>query len=389
MNERFQSNPNQQPQGTESIHDNDPHQETLRAINDHFESLAAFNKETEYRREHDVVLENDFATQIEPIHVTLDTKGTADNSKHSSLHVRLPTAISTDVYGDIYSWAPVFKFDNTNGDVSAMFITPQNVSPESIIAPLLSHSDLPRAIASIANATKDALLQSGDYTNPQFNYSDYAVPISESTYESVFHDFAADMESTPTQIIWDSTGAIDVQLPGNITVNSASVLELQTSNTRRLDYADISTNAFYYWQNIDEHGNQTHAFNEVIDPADLPSLTPEQRRNHPYTVIPVEMIEREQDSTNIVRGATIPRSEYPTTGFAVISVNATSETRNTRYFDDDHEAQEYADMLYKKKLYRESSSDQLTEDRAQAVLETLKALLAYMGNTQSISSKSY
>lgn len=318
-----------------------------------FASRAAYIREVGYRDE----TEDGFGW------VELQTREEMKDAprRRYSLHIPFRDKNGSDRYAGVFLDQ---NFDNTEWYVN--FTDSQEISPADLLRPLLASDSLPKGVNALITLFADASANGPYIGNFQLG------SVAEN---QLWRDIQADLDAAgiPTQYDYDYSSSLD---DDNVHVSARNLLsKADGSNypegTVGFRFCDVNyMNRFKFTRRIID-GEVSEYFMDDLDEVPdemLPELTDEQRKSHPYVVIPSENV---NDAT------------MPTLPFRVIQADTTGPltTTFTRYAETPEEAQKIADDMYRRDLAREKISYEVTAERARRVADLLHTLNNNARNT--------
>lgn len=384
MNEHFPSpTPDDSPRTPEQFSDNEPTPETLRAIEEGFKTLSEINGDTTYERKHDIIFTDAATGQAEIITVVANSKGIANDMTDSSLRIILPALADEHKEISGFTIPPIIMVSKNPDDIEATLLMSDLYTPHEIVDPLIQQPKLPDSLDQTLKVTREALKTNGNYDSLNLEGGERHFTLSEDLYKTLWEVTQKDMdESTnkaPTRATWSGEGSFDVKLQNGTYINHASIDAAIMDDEYTLAIADISTDQFYFYQQLDENtGSVAYTFKVQASPGELPPLTAEDLRHHPYVVIPVSELTDEQLSNPDIPGYVPPHVDYPKAGYVVRHRDEGDGVQDMDYFQNEKTAVEYADYLYQKLLFTERDTGNLNQTQAEKVLRTINGLIEHM-----------
>lgn len=195
--------------------------------------------------------------------------------------------------------------------------------------------------------------------------------------------------------VWDASREINAPVTyrffesyktpaGSVRVNGFSDManeegEYCSDEKKPGQFLSVSGKDFRYNRQVSE-GQVSESFTEEIDEDNLPPLTDEQRKSHPYVVITAEqgMPHRDRDvDVSFDENGEPARVNYRTDGYTVIAANVSGAVTMMMqtWYDTKEEAQAWADKLYQLDLAYKRQDHTMDPERQKAVLDALDAAL--------------
>jgi hypothetical protein len=385
MNEHFPSpTPDDSSHTPEQFTDDEPTPETLRAIEEGFKTLSEINGEATYERKHDIIF-TDAATprQAEIITIVANSRDRANDVTNSDLRIILPPL--ADEFKDTsgFTIPPLIIFNKTQSGLEATFLANDMYTPHEIVEPLTKQAGLPESLRQALHVTKEALGADGDYDSLNLAGGERNFILNDEQYDALWVSTQEEMDKhpseTPTKASWNGGGSFKVTLQNGTYIDHASTEARIVDNTFTLIFADIVTDQFNFYQQLDEDtGSVSYTFKVQASPGELPPLTAEDLRHHPYVVIPVSELTDDQSSNPDIPGYAPPHVDYPKAGYVVRRRDEGEGVQDIDYFPHEKTAVEYADYLYQMLLFAKKDAGKLNQTQAEKVLRTINGLIEHI-----------
>lgn len=298
--------------------------------------------------------------------VEVETRETVGESHDQSVSIAMPVETANEAGPSFVSitleknmlgrWVVYFLKPGYAGDPLEL-LRPLAESEDQLATPLIELASF--ALHHFADKDPD-VVQEADLTDAQF--------------ADIWQKFNTLIEEgdTPRSYYFNLMTVLD----GKSVYVSAAGYEA-ASNGERLPESEmphkttnIGAEGFSYSRVVINGEVKESTFEEIPRLADLPELTEEQRKCHPYLVVPADLGLSESDS----RADADPAAPIRLTGYQIISANIGAHT--THYLRTVDEAQEIADNLYRMDLAKAGRSTELTAGRAQYIALTLGRVVA-------------
>lgn len=162
--------------------------------------------------------------------------------------------------------------------------------------------------------------------------------------------------------------------------------------TKPGQFLTVNTPGFRYGRQVME-GSMVEFFQEEIDGNNLPELTEEEIKAHPYVVLTAEqgMPHRGEDEGEEVafdEHGQPAEMHYRTDGYTVISANVSGAVSvgTQSWWDTREEAQAWADHMYQMNLAQARQDTAMTSERQKQVLDALDAAIVVTENEAALGS---
>lgn len=347
--------------------------EIISQIDECFEQIVLQSKTTTYIREQKIRSDSDFALQIEPIPLTMSSKGSLETGTDMRIETRLPAIVASSdaLHESRYGVDPFLSITkDEDGKVRAVF-TPNTETPKGLLEPLLARDGLPDSLMHVIQEIASTLIRDRQYNDPAFRG---VVGITVEQFDDIWETVLKDTEEVPTEVLW-MRGFMngDGRLSSVLTINTHLPLDIE----HPVECVELKTGEFDYVVETDKKGSRVHTFEETIADEDLPELTDDQRTGNPYMIVPMDALQHPERGKGIV----VMDSEdnfavrQPMTGHAVIH----PEQGVTPYkvLGDANDAQAYADLLHRRDIAKSLQSKEMTVERARRVLATVREVMTH------------
>ena len=318
--------------------------EIISQIDDCFEQMVLQSKTTSYIREQKIQLDSDFAFQVEPIPLRVSSKGSLETGTDARIETWLsPILASSDaLHESRHGVDPFLSITKDEKDEVRAVFTPNTKTPQGVLQPLLARDGLPDSLVHVTQEVASTLIRDRQYNDPTFRG---VVDITTEQFDHMWKTVLKDTEEVPTEVLWGQgfTNG-DGQIASLLRINT----HLPLDKEHPVERVELNTGEFEYVVETDKKGNRVRTFEETIADKDLPELTGDQRTGNPYMVVPMDAL------------------QHPERGLIPDAI-----------FGDSNDAQVHAELLYRRDIAKSLLSKEMTVERAQQVLTTVRELMTH------------